>query len=75
MEAGEDDEEYSGGISSPDFGTLLIGDRIGEPQDDPFQEGEEITTPDLPKKTRPPRACDFCRRKKVPKASSRTMLT
>lgn len=40
-------------------------DPLAEPRDDDFDEGEEPTTPEIQKKTRPSRACDNCRKKKV----------
>lgn len=56
-----DEEEYSGGKSKIILFLVLTS---GEPGDD-LQEGDEPSSPDMPKKTRPARACDFCRKKKV----------
>jgi len=40
-------------------------DPLADPRDDDFEEGEEPTTPETQRKTRPSRACDNCRKKKV----------
>jgi hypothetical protein len=38
---------------------------LGEQQDDKDQYPDEPSSPDLLKRTRPSRACDLCRKKKV----------
>lgn len=66
MEAGDgEDESLSGGTDDLPWPNLLKSPFAGEQHDDRSLDPDEPTTPELTKRTRPPRACDLCRKKKV----------
>jgi hypothetical protein len=63
MHVQDDPEESSSGTSAKQV--RFANSRYIDDDGEEFPEGDIPSSPDTSKKTRPTRACDFCRRKKV----------